>query len=272
MIMEMDAAAKGQVSASAAEIYDRFFVPALFGEWGEPLCRAAGVAQGERVLDVACGTGATTRAAAEIVGPGGNVTGIDRNDGMLDVARQNCARHMEFVDGMAEALPFEDGSFDRVLCQFALMFFEDREAALREMRRVLAPRGAVALSVWDRVETSEGYAGMISLLDRMFGREVADALRAPYVLGDRDVLAGVLASGGFNDAVVETRVGTARFQSIREWVRMDVRGWTLADMIDEDQFEALVAAAEQEFAGLVGSDGRVAFDAPAHLVTWSAQK
>lgn len=268
MNMAKDAAATGQVSTSAAEIYDEFFVPALFGEWAGPLCAAAGLVAGDQVLDVACGTGATTRVARSEVGTGGSVKGLDRNEGMLKVARSR-APDLSWVEGRAEALPFPDAAFDAVLCQFGLMFFDDRAAALREMSRVVRPSGKAVVSVWDTAETSPGYARMIALIDRLFGSDAANALRAPFVLGEKDALRSVLRDGGWEDATVTTEIGTARFASIFEWVRMDVRGWTLADMIDDEQFSALVAAAERELAVFAGPDGSVAFPAPAHIITWT---
>ncbi len=265
MNMTEDAAAAGQVSASAAEVYDVFFVPALFAEWAEPLCRAADLKPGDDVLDIACGTGATTRRAREIVGTAGTVTGLDRNEGMLRVARSR-APDIRWIEARAEALPLSDDAFDTVLCQFGLMFFDDRAAALREMMRVLRPGGTAAVSVWDIVDTSPGYAAMIALLDRLFGKTAANALRAPFVLGDKTALRALLRDAGWDGAEVVTRTGTTRFASIREWVRMDIRGWTLADMIDDVQFETLVAAAERDLAEFAGPDGKVAFPAPAHFV------
>jgi ubiquinone/menaquinone biosynthesis C-methylase UbiE len=148
---------KGQVTRSAAEIYEEFFVPALFQEWAAPLAAAARIAAGDRVLDVGCGTGALARAAAERVGPNGAVVGLDRNEGMLAVARR-LGRDIEWRQGMAEALPFPDASFAAVVSQFSLMFFEDRETALREMWRVIKPGGRLAVAVWDAVERTPGYA------------------------------------------------------------------------------------------------------------------
>ncbi len=266
---KMDKASAGQVSASAAEIYDAFFVPALFGQWAPRICDAAGIGPGQQVLDVACGTGSATREASGRVGPAGAVTGIDRNPDMLRVARAR-GDGITWVDGMAEALPFADGSFDRVLCQFGLMFFEDRSGALGEMVRVLRPGGRAVVAVWDAVDTSPGYAAMIALLDRMFGKAAADALRAPFVLADRTRLGEVLRGAGWENAAVSVHGGIARFPSIREWVRMDVRGWTLSDMIDDDQFEALVTAAERELSGFADRSGAVAFDAPALFVSLAA--
>lgn len=255
------AAARGQLTGSAAEVYEAFFVPALFGQFAAPVAAAAGAQPGARFLDVACGTGVLARAAAET---GARATGIDCNPGMLAVARAT-APEIDWREGRAEALPFADGRFGAVGCQFGLMFFEDRSAALREMWRVLAPGGRLAVAVWDRAEASPGYAAMIALIHRLFGAAVADALRAPFVLGDPDELARPFAAAGLDGVRVETVAGVARFPSIEDWVRTDVRGWTLADLIDEAGYADLRAAAARELARFTGPGGDVAFAAPAHL-------
>lgn len=257
---------RGQVNTSAAEVYETFFVPALFQEWTGPMVEAAQVQPGQRVLDVACGTGVLARTAAERVGPEGAVVGLDINEGMLAVARQK-APHIEWRHGPAESLPFESNSFDVVVSQFALMFFEDRQAALQEMMRVLRPGGHLAVAVWDAVENSPGYAEMIDLLQRLFGDEAANALRAPFNLGDTQLLAEIFAGAGLPEAKITTLNGTARFASIKAWVYTDIKGWTLADMIGEAQFQQLLAEAERVMQPFITSEGRVTFSAPAHIVT-----
>lgn len=258
---------RGQVSASAAEVYEAFFLPALFQEWTSRVADAAGIQPGQRVLDVACGTGVLARTVADRVGPNGAVVGLDLNEGMLAVARQK-APGIRWQQGVAEALPFEDDTFDAVVSQFGLMFFEDRATALREMLRVLRPGGRLAVAVWDSLDHTPGYAAMTRLLQRLFGDEAADALRSPYHLGDTQRLAGLFAEAGLPNATITTVEGTARFPSIASWVHTDVRGWTLADRIDDTQFEVLLDEAERTLQPFVIDDeGTVEFASPAHIVT-----
>jgi SAM-dependent methyltransferase len=256
----------GQVNRSAADVYEEFFLPALFAQWAEPVAAAAGAQPGQRVLDVACGTGVLARAMAERVGDRGSVVGLDVNDGMLNVARR-IAPQIDWRQGVAEALPFADDRFDAVGSQFALMFFNDRGAALREMMRVLKPGGRLAVAVWASLDDTPGYAAMVALLQRLFGETHASRLRAPFILGDVDELRALLDDAGLSDAAIATHDGVARFPSIQSWIFTDVKGWTLADLIDDAQYAELLAAAEQSMHPFVTSDGSVAFSAPAHIVT-----
>jgi len=252
---------------SPADVYDDQFVPALFWHWGPVLCDAANIASGQRVLDVACGTGALTVAAAERVRPGGAVLGLDANPEMLAVARR---KHpdIEWVDGRAESLPFADMGFDAVVSQFGLMFFDDRVAALREMQRVLRPGGHLAVAVCDALERSPGYASLAMLLDRLFGKPVADAFRAPFVLGDAAALRALCADAGIAAASVVQRQGLVRFASIDALVSTErACVWTLGGLLDETQFERLRREARSAFLPFVEAGGTVAFAMPALLIT-----
>ncbi|MEM7030985.1 MAG: class I SAM-dependent methyltransferase [Chloroflexota bacterium] len=257
---------RGQVNTDAAEVYEAFFVPALFQEWAERIVIEAQLQPGQTVLDVACGTGVLTRAIAERVGDAGQAIGLDINEGMLAVAEQK-ASHIQWHRGAAESLPFENNRFDAVVSQFGLMFFEDRQTALQEMMRVLQPGGQLAVAVWDTVENTPGYAKMIALLQQLFGQEAANGLRAPYNLGDISLLKSIFDGAGIVDISIITLEGTARFPSIDDWVYTDIKGWTLANMIDDGQFELLLAEANKTLRSFVQPDGTVAFKAPAHIVT-----
>jgi len=255
----------GQVVANAAEVYDQFFVPALFAEWAPRLCDAAVIGEGQTVLDVGCGTGVAARTAAARVGSSGAVTGIDVNEGMLAVARRHDPS-ITWRQGAAEALPFESESFDAVLSQFALMFFVDPDAAIAEMRRVASRGGQIAVAVWCSLEETPGYTAMAELLHRLFGQAAADALRVPYAMGDTEQLAERFRNAGLDPAPT-TMMGTARFPSIESWVHTDIRGWTLADVIDDEQYQHLLEVALVELQPFASTDGTVTFAHPAQIVT-----
>lgn len=157
-----------QLAHDAAVAYEKDFVPAIFAQWPPVLAEVAAMKPGDRVLDVACGTGVLAREAADRVGPTGRVTGLDLNEAMLAVARRLRSR-IDWRQGDAGKLPFEDGTFDVVVSQFALMFFPDQAAALREMWRALAPRGRLAVAVCAPMARTKGYSLLASILRREAG-------------------------------------------------------------------------------------------------------
>jgi ubiquinone/menaquinone biosynthesis C-methylase UbiE len=249
-----------------AEIYDGAFVPALFARWAPFVAGAARIRPGDRVLDVACGTGALTLAAAERAGASGGVAGLDPNPAMLAVARGKGGA-VDWHEGRAEALPFEDHAFDAVVSQFGLMFFDDPARAFAEMARVLAPNGRLAVAVFDAVEASPGYDALARLLDRLFGRAVGDAMRVPFAFGDAARLRA-LASEAFPDAAVARQEGEVRFPSVAALIETEHACiWTLGGLIDADQAGRLRREAERELRPFVRPDGSIAFAMPALIVT-----
>lgn len=263
MTCGMDDATKGQVVGSAAQVYDEFFLPALFQQYAGPVADVARVHPGDHVLDVACGTGVVALELQRRVGASGRVVGLDINPGMLSVARSKSDK-IVWREGDVERLPHQAEEFDAVTCQFGLMFFPDQAKAIAEMLRVLKPGGRLVLSVWDGLASSPGYDDMVRLLDDLFGKKVADAMRAPFVLGDRHRFNQVLRNGGAKNIEIQTVPGVARFPSLEQWVKTDIKGWTLADLIDDEQYARLQAAAETRLSRHVRDDG-VAFAAPAHV-------
>ena len=183
----------GQVTSNAAEIYDEFLPAAIFNQWTPRVLERAGVGPGMRVLDVACGTGVLTIAAADAVKPNGSVVGLDLNPGMLAVATRK-APQIDWRESPAEALGFDDASFDAVVSQFGLMFFQDKPRAIGEVLRVLRPGGRFAIAVWDSLDHVPGYAAISKLLGRLFGEEAAVSLRAPCSLGDTGDLSSLFSA------------------------------------------------------------------------------
>lgn len=255
----------GQVNRDAASVYEDFFVPALFAEWPPRVVRTLEPFADGRMLDVACGTGVLARELARRVGPG-RVCGVDCNEGMLAVGRR-LAPDVDWRSARAEELPFETGEYAAVGSQFGLMFFEDRARALSEMWRVLVPGGRLAVAVWGPLSETPGYNAMVNLLRSLFGDEIANELTGPFCLGDVSLLRDLFESAGIQDPTIETVVGTARFPSIESWIHTDVKGWTLADRIDDEQYELLKRQAPVALADFALEEGQVEFASPAHIIS-----
>lgn len=255
-------------AVAAATAYEKLHVPALFLQFAPLLADAAGISTGQRVLDVACGTGVVAREAAERVGDGGQVSGLDAAPGMLAVAAR-LAPGVDWREGDACALPYVDASFDAVTCQFGLMFVPDRARAAAEMLRVLVPGGRFAVAVWDALERSAFYRDLVGLLEHRAGRAAADALRAPFVLGEREALGALFRDAGAVAVDVATHHGTGRFPSVRTLFEADLRGWlpVMGVELDDALIESLLAAAEPLLQPYVTPTGAVAFDTPAHIVS-----
>ena len=197
---------RGQVDTSAAEVYERFFLPALFEQWPPHVIRRSGMTAGDRVLDVACGTGVLARAAEKQVGRAGAVVGLDPNDAMLAVAARK-APEIEWRKGRAESLPFDDASFDCVVSEFGLMFFEDRRAAVAEMLRVLRPGKRAVVAVWASIDESPGYAALARLLAQTVRQGGRPRARSALLPGRSSALARHFRARGRNGAGHRNRGG-----------------------------------------------------------------
>ena len=245
---------------SPPENYERYLVPAMFGPWAAGLLDLAAPRPGERVLDVACGTGAVARLAAQRIGPAGRVVGLDINPGMLGVAR--CAvpagASVEWQEGSAEIMPFPDEAFDLVLCQMGLQFFKDRSAAMREMRRVLAPDGRLALSVTGPIEQSPPFAVLTEALGRHIGPEAAAFVRAVFALSSRDVLTDLVHGGGFRDVAIRDFAATLRLPPPADFFRQYVASTPLALSVGRADNKTGAALADEVVTGwqpYAGEDG-----------------
>jgi len=186
------------VPFDAGDAYEKHLVPAIFDEWAPRLLAAGGVGLGDRVLDVACGTGIVARKAVDVVGPAGSVTGLDLTESMLRTAARIEPR-VDWHLGDAGALPFEDETFDVVLSQAGLMFFPDKVGAVGEMHRVLAPGGRVAILVWG---PSEAHRAIGEVVESHVGPEQKARYLAPWSFSEADRLLGVVRNGGFDHAEV----------------------------------------------------------------------
>jgi ubiquinone/menaquinone biosynthesis C-methylase UbiE len=190
------------IGINPAENYQKFFVPAIGAPVAEDIVAQAGLKPGERVLDVACGTGVVSRLAAERVGAQGSVTGLDIHPGMLAVAKSATPSDMKIVwrQGDAESLPFDDGGFDVGFCQMGLQFPSGKLAALREMRRVLKTGGRVLINVPGPKPPL--FEILTDGLARHFGPQAASFADRVFSMYDVDELTELMRGAGFRDVRV----------------------------------------------------------------------
>ena len=245
-----------------ADNYERHFVPAIGAPSARPLLEAADLRPGERVLDVACGTGIAARLAAEAVGPTGTVAGADLNPLMLAVARRVAAEGsstqpvIEWHQANAEELPLPDEAFDAVLCSISLQFFGDKVAALREMGRVLAPGGRVALSTPG--PTPPVFEALDEVLGRHMGAEASMFVRAVFSLHDPAELRDLLQSAGFDDVEAEHHRLPVRVAPPADFLWQYVQSTPLsaaAAQLDDDARAALERDAVEQCEPFVDGDG-----------------
>ncbi len=212
----------GAQADSGAANYEEFLVPAMFAPFAERLVERGAVSHGSAVLDVACGTGAVSRAAARRAGPTGSVTGVDLGEPTLAIARSHIiddgAAPIEYLQSDATALPFDDAVFDVAVCQQGLQFFPDRLAALGEMHRVLRADGRVAIATWKNIERSP-FLAVADALASHVSLEASEMMRSPFGLNDSSELAHCLSAAGFHDVVVEDETIECTWASHPEFAR-----------------------------------------------------
>jgi ubiquinone/menaquinone biosynthesis C-methylase UbiE len=202
-------------SGTAAENYERYFVPAIGAPLAADLVELAALRRGERVLDVACGTGIVARQALERVGDGGLLVGTDINPGMLAVAR-TAAPGSNWREANAEDLPFPDDAFDVVFCQLGLQFFADKPAAARELRRVLVPGGRLFVNVPG--PTPRLFGELEEALARHLGSDVARFVRAVFSFHDPRELRELLSSAGFEQVKARPNLVTLRLAAPEDFL------------------------------------------------------
>jgi ubiquinone/menaquinone biosynthesis C-methylase UbiE len=216
---------------AAPDNYERYFVPVIGAPLAADLIDVASPQAGERVLDVACGTGTVSRLAVGRVGTSGSVTGLDLNAGMLAVARARTPAEMRISwhEGRAERLPLPDGVFDLVLCQLGLQFFSERAGALYEMWRVLAPGGRLIFNVPG--PTPAVFTILEELLRQHAGEQAAAFVRAVFSLYDRAVLTELLASAGFQAVSINRATKRLRLPAPADFLWQYVCSTPLASLL-----------------------------------------
>jgi ubiquinone/menaquinone biosynthesis C-methylase UbiE len=239
---------------SAPENYERFFVPVIAAPLATELVDVAKLSQGERVLDVACGTGVVARLAAERVGDTGTVAGIDLNPGMLEVARSVTPSSMviDWHQSSAEAMPLPNEAFDVVLCQMGLQFVPDKPAALREMQRVLVPGGRLIINVVG--PKPRVFAILAEALAHHIKPETSGFVDVVFSLHEPGELQHLISGAGLREVDIRADTRTLRLPAPEEFLWQYVHSTPLAKavaQVDEATRAALerdVVAKWQEFA------------------------
>lgn len=205
-------------SGSIPELYETYMVPLIFEPYAADLASRIALRPVTRVLELACGTGVATRAVASALGEGVSIVATDLNQPMLDhAAALGTQRPVDWRQADALHLPFEDGTFDAVVCQFGAMFFPDKAQAFSEARRVLRTGGVFIFSVWDRIEDNEFADVVTTALASMFPEDPPRFLaRTPHGYYDREIIERDLANGGFTASPqIDTVAARSRAESCR---------------------------------------------------------
>ena len=236
-------------SGSAAQNYQRHFVPAIAEPVSVPLLDTAGLRPGERVLDVACGTGIIARHAAERVGPAGTVTAIDLSPDMIGVARATpapAAPPIEWHVGDAASLPFPDSAYDVVLCQMGLMFMEDRAGAVAGMRRVLKPGGRVVVSTPGPIQPV--FTALEGAIVEHIGADLGMFVRAVFSMHDPEAVATLLRDAGLRNVTDSVSRVRLRLPAPAEFLWQYISVTPLAPLVAQAP-EAAQQAMEQQAVG-----------------------
>lgn len=235
---------------NAAEAYQAYLVPNVFGPWASMVVREARLRPGQRVIDIACGPGVAARVAALAVGAAGAVVGVDKDDAMLDVARGLPvlaeAAPMTWQQADAMRLPFPEASFDVALCFEGIQFLPDRAKGLAEFRRVLKRGGRLIGTIWGPLEQNPGYHAIGDGVSQFVSPEAGRL--PPFLLHDRTEIQALIAGAGFTDISVEPHRIIVPIPSAHEFVDWVASGaptvrLRIAQLADKDRvaFYAYVA-------------------------------
>jgi len=262
-------------SGSIPKLYESHLVPLIFQPYADDLARRLASRPLRRVLEIAAGTGVVTRALASALPERVAIVATDLNQAMIDQATATGVRRpVEWRQADAMQLPFADGEFDAVVCQFGAMFFPEKPKAFAEARRVLGPNGVFIFNVWDRIEENEFSDTVTKAMETVFPQDPPRFLaRTPHGYHDRAAIARDLAQGGFDASPdIVTVSARSRAASARIPAVAYCQGTPLRNEIEARNASRLAEAtdvAAQAIAGRFGA-GVVEGKIQAHVVTVEA--
>ena len=259
-------------TGSISKLYETYLVPLIFAPYATDLVNRLASRTLSRVLEIAAGTGVVTRALASVLPERVSIVATDLNQAMLDQAAVvGTRRPVEWRQADAMQLPFADGTFDAVVCQFGVMFFPDKSKAFSEARRVLRPGGVLIFNVWDRIRENEFADTVTTALESLFPNDPPRFLaRTPHGYYDRPTIERDLANGGFTkSAQIVTVAARSRAESSRGPAIAYCQGTPLRSEIDARDASRLGEATDITAEAIAQRFGRGAVDGKiqAHIVT-----
>jgi len=255
-----------EITDDLVRTHEQYLVPAIYAQWANRVAEIAEIERGQHVLDVACGTGTLARAAQLETGLTGKVIGLDSNQKMLESAHVK-SRGIEWQLGDATAMPFVKNRFDRVICQFALMFIANRVAAIKEMLRVCKPGGLVVLATWGPLQRGGAYDALINLVKSYSGAHAAMKLSSPWALGNPGVMDALLLTSGINEYECHQREGQARYPSLRSFIETHLRLAGEFDNLTEQAFQEILNAADKELHPFLAPGGQLVAQLNSNIFT-----
>ena len=262
-------------AGSIPKFYDTYLVPLIFAPYAADLVNRIRPRRPSRVLEIAAGTGVVTRALASVLPESCRVVATDLNQAMLDHAcAMGTSRAVEWRQADAMRLPFQDATFDAVVCQFGVMFFPEKSKAFAEVHRVLRKGGVFIFNVWDRIEENEFADAVTTALESLFPMDPPYSLaRTPHGYHDRDHIARDLAKGGFTRSPwIDTVAARSGAKSPREPAIAYCQGTPLRNEIETRDAARLGEATEIAAEAIARRFGRGNVDGKiqAHIVTIEA--
>ena len=222
-------------TGSIPEIYDRYLVPMIFEPYAADLARRLAQAAPKTVLETAAGTGVVTRALAAQLPANTRIVATDLNQPMLDRAKtlQPDPDRIEWQQADALSLPFDDGGFDAVVCQFGVMFFPDKIQGYKEALRVLKPGGRFLFNAWDKISTNEFVDTATQALAEIFPNDPPRFMeRTPHGYHDPERIRDDLTVAGFANVSIEQVDGKSRAASALDAVTGYCQGSPLRTEIE----------------------------------------